>query len=143
VPFIIGTHRGPTHDQPSSANDFVNASFTFWTAKSTLFDAVLIPGGQRGITTLSDIGEAVGFVNEAIKHCKPIGALSSGVEFLSHVCVLPPNARVSRDYDIVSSEGIVTVAGIRPNNTSNFCMEFANAIASHRFWLRDVAKVPV
>lgn len=51
------------------------------TAASVVFDAVYVPGGES-VKTLLNNPEAVHFVAEAFKHCKPIGADNEGKQLL-------------------------------------------------------------
>jgi catalase len=55
---------------------------TFLTSASVLFDAIYVPGGAESVETLKMQGDAVHFINEAFKHCKPIVAIAEGVELL-------------------------------------------------------------
>jgi hypothetical protein len=55
--------------------------FALYTVKSTLFDAVFIPGGQKSVTALTK-GDVIGFINEAYKHFKAVGASGEGVQLL-------------------------------------------------------------
>ena len=56
--------------------------FSLLTSGSVLFDAVYVPGGERSITTLSQEGKALHFIQEAYTHCKAIAASGAGVELL-------------------------------------------------------------
>ena len=92
------------------------------TASSVVYDAVYVAGGS-GVSTLKGIPEAVHFVAEAFKHCKPVGADHEGVELLE--AAIPGN---------VTSDGVVT------DKSSS---DFVKAILQHRFWDREVdPKVP-
>ncbi|MEV4576996.1 catalase [Nonomuraea jabiensis] len=86
-------------------------------ASSVLYDAVVAADG----TALASLGRARFFVMEAFKHGKAIGAVGSGRELLEA-------ARLPNDVGVVMGDGIAE--------------KFATAVASHRFYERDVSAVP-
>jgi catalase len=76
VNFIIGPVKG---DIPSDGSGITRtAQFSFFTSKSVMFDAVVVVGGKDSVDAMGEIGEAMAFVNEAFKHCKPIAAIDEG-----------------------------------------------------------------
>ena len=87
------------------------------TTASVVFDALYIPGGES-INELMGNAEAVHFIAEAFKHCKPIGADNEGVELL----------RTALPEDKVPSDGVITSGDLN---------EFVEAIKQHRFWQRE------
>jgi catalase len=56
--------------------------FSLLTASSVLFDAVYVPGGAQSVAALVGDRDAVEFVLEAYRHCKPIAATGDGAELL-------------------------------------------------------------
>ncbi|MFC6268686.1 catalase [Frigoriflavimonas asaccharolytica] len=54
---------------------------SFLTAASVVFDAVYIPGGES-VETLVQNADAIHFVAEAFKHCKPVASNSNGKKLL-------------------------------------------------------------
>jgi catalase len=101
------------------------------TVDSVLYDAVLIPGGMDSIRELSHDGQAVYFITEAFKHYKAVGALGEGVELLM-------TARVPCEDRHGHHEGVV----IGERSDGVFIKEFADAVATHRHYERDVSAVP-
>jgi catalase len=101
------------------------------TVDSVLYDAVLVPGGMDSIRALSHDGQAVYFVTEAFKHYKAVGALGDGVELLV-------TARVPCEDRHGHHEGVV----IGERSDGVFIKEFADAVATHRHYEREVAAVP-
>jgi catalase len=107
---------------------------TFLTGASVMFDAVYVPGGKASIEALSQVGEAMTFINEAFKHCKPIAATAEGVDFLQACELKGVNLDNSQDQGIIAD---------RKSDTSQVAKTFVKAIAQHRFWNRsEKAKVP-
>ena len=89
-------------------------------AASVLYDAVLAAGGRD----LAADGHAVQFVREAFKHGKAVGALP-GAEPMLDAANLP------------GREGVVDGGA-----GDAFAQRFAEAVAAHRHWNRDVASFP-
>ena len=127
-------------DPLQNGKDEVEVDMTFITTGSIMFDAVFIPGGKESTEALKENGDAVHFVNEAFKHCKPIAALGEGVEFLKE-CKL-----AGVDLPGLGLNGITNEKGVvagNPDNMDSFIKEFIQAIAQHRHWDREnIDKVP-
>ncbi|WP_034690325.1 catalase [Kaistella palustris] len=87
------------------------------TAASVMFDAVYVAGGDS-IKTLSANADALHFVAEAFKHCKPIAADRNGTEFLQKA--LP---EIKFPADGVTADGNLE--------------QFVKNIQQHRFWERE------
>jgi catalase len=107
------------------------------TTSSVLYDAVLIPGGADAIRALSRDGKAVHFVGEAFRHCKAVGAVGDGIALLDAAHVTLAH-RADGDRPAVDA-GVVTVAG---HVTREFLEAFADAVAAHRHYEREIAPVP-
>ncbi len=92
------------------------------TAASVVYDAVYIPGGES-VKTLLTNADAIHFVSEAFKHCKPIGSDHNGKELIAKSLLdkkLPQN-------------GVCTSGKLN---------EFVEAIKQHRFWEREENPIP-
>ncbi|MEO5909662.1 MAG: catalase [Pelobium sp.] len=87
------------------------------TAASVVFDAVYVPGGDS-VKVLCNHADAVHFVAEAFKHCKPIAVNNNGKELLEEA--LTPS--------LIKSEGV---------STSGNLNDFVADIKQHRFWQRE------
>jgi catalase len=99
--------------------------FSLLTTASVLFDAVYVPGGADSAAALVAERDAIEFVTEAYRHCKPIAATTEGIELLRAAPgVLGGNG---------PSEGVIASAqAAAPAVTEAFLA----AIAAHRFWNR-------
>jgi catalase len=74
-----------------------------------LYDAIYIPGGKESIETLKMLGDAVHFINEAFRHCKPLGATGKGVEFLKAANLPDIQFAGQESADkVISDKGVVT-----------------------------------
>ena len=100
--------------------------FSLLTTSSVLFDAVYVPGGAASIAALAADRDAMEFVTEAYRHCKPIGATSDGTDFLRSC---PGVLDESSD----QSKGVFATTGAA---SPAFIQQFAAAVATHRFWDR-------
>ena len=107
------------------------------TTASVLYDAVYVPGGTNSVATLEADADAVHFLNEAYKHCKPIAADSDALPVLFATYFskkLPPD----NDDDTVTREGVII-----GSDAGNLTAQFIDAIKLHRFWEREKPrKVP-
>ncbi|WP_026464765.1 catalase [Adhaeribacter aquaticus] len=105
------------------------------TTGSIMFDALYIPGGAQSIAALQKEGDALHFVLEAFKHCKPIGATSEGITFLKATSIPDLNLASETSEKIVSAKGIVTASPLA--GLEEFMQEFLTAIGKHRHWDRE------
>ncbi|MFC4909114.1 catalase [Actinomadura gamaensis] len=97
------------------------------TVASVLYDAVVVPGGQECVEALAADGDAVHFVAEAFKHCKPVAAHAEGRELLEKAGIAftddDPALIVASDASVLASR-----VGV--------------AVASHRNWTRKKDHIP-
>ena len=110
---------------------------SFLTAASVLYDAVYVAGGTNSIATLEAEADAVHFLNEAFKHCKPIAADASALQVLKATYF---GRKLPED----ESEQTAMMEGIVISDDIDTLSErFIAAIAQHRFWEREKPrKVP-
>jgi catalase len=119
----------------SSSEEEIEVNKNYLTAASVLYDAVYVPGGKESIDALKMQGDAIHFINEAFRHCKPLGATGEGIEFLKIANLLDIKYASKESADkVISDKGVVTA--IKVNNGS-FSDSFIAAIAKHRHWDRE------
>lgn len=110
---------------------------TFLTAASVLYDAVYVPGGTNSVATLAGEANAVHFLNEAFKHCKPIAAHEEArqvIDVTYFAGKLPKDTAQETGLDT----GLIVHSDLKKLATL-----FIKAIALHRFWDREMGrKVP-
>ncbi len=87
---------------------------TFFNSSSVFFDAVFVPSGEGSIKTLAGEPEAIRFVDEQFRHCKPIGAAKQTSAFM--------NLTKATEGD-----------GIELNGNTR---QFLKFLHQHRFWNR-------
>ncbi len=122
----LGSIKGGSSEFP------VNESFR--TTASVLFDAVYIPGGADSVKALMGQPDAIHFIDEAYKHCKPIAVDNEGIDVLkaSYVgTLLHPDGTF---YNALAGKGLIINSNGKSANTIS---EFIKAIAQHRFWQRE------
>jgi catalase len=90
---------------------------TFISASSVLFDAIYVAGSSEDAKFKQN---ALHFIKEAYSHYKPIGATHEGTALL-------------REAQLTDRTGVVT-----DDNMSDFADQFADAIAVHRHWEREI-----
>lgn len=114
--------------------DEVSANMTFLTTASVLFDALYVPGGAESAAALKKNGDAIHFLNEAYKHCKPIAADNEGVEVLQASSIGKLfNAENITNEELATDMGIVIGSSDKVHTEA-----FVRAIAQHRFWNREM-----
>ena len=119
---LIAPHGGFIKDNKGAAQ---KVDMSFLTAASVLFDAVYVPAGEKG---LLDNADAIHFINEAYRHCKPIATDETGLLDQTYA-----GAKLKK--------GGAAAAGILAGNGKTNA--FIKAIKQGRFWEREANdKVP-
>lgn len=117
-------------------DESIQAPRSFLTAASVFYDAVYVPGGINSVATLEADPDAIHFLNEAFKHCKPIAADTEALQVLKATYF---GKKLPEDF----SDETAMVEGIIIGDKDALADKFMLAIAQHRFWDREkVRKVP-
>jgi catalase len=133
---LVGKQQGMLNGTQGGAELKIDESFL--TSGSIMYDAVLIPAGEQAAAALSKQGDAIHFVNEAFKHCKPIAALENGVDVLAEADVIDVFFADGGEHKMRVDKGVVTSRG--STSLESFAHEFMQAIAQHRHWERESVK---
>ena len=104
----------------------LEADLSFLVAPSVMFDAIYVPGGKKASAALAGKGEVLGFIEEAYRHYKPIGATGTGRD-LVHAALHHGGPKP------LSAAGVV-FADEAP--ARGFVRAFVAAIGKHRHWDR-------
>ena len=133
---IVSEHQGMLK---SSSGEELEVDKSYVTTASVFYDAVYIPGGKENVETLKKQGDAIHFVNEAFRHCKPLGATGEGVDLLK-AATLPDirfagHESADKVIPVISDKGIVTA--VSESDRKSFNDSFITAIAKHRHWDRE------
>ncbi|KAF2453498.1 catalase-like domain-containing protein [Lineolata rhizophorae] len=149
MPFTIGPRRSPIFaagEDPKTGKG-VKPDHHLEGARSTLFDAIFVPGGADAVATLRKSGRAVHWVREAFGHLKAIGATGEAVAFVHDACAVPGMSFSSKG-DVVESYGVVTAQKVEPESfkeavkmvkgATGFLEQFFLAIAQHKCFEREL-----
>ncbi len=118
---ILAAHLGFVS---TSSGQQLPVDHTFQAMPSVMFDAVLVPGGASHAQALARNGDAVHFVLEAYRHCKPVCVIGEAAELLRTVGLSPTPAL-----------GVI-VGTNEPGTRVQMAQDFVAAIARHRHWGR-------
>lgn len=113
----------------------MEADKTLPTVASVLYDAVFVPGGKDAAAALESEDDAVEFLNQAYKHCKPVG-LSADAD------VLLGATRFGKD--ITRTEADIANGIVINANAGKLAKAFVEAMGNYRYWQREkIAMAPV
>jgi len=150
VPFVIGTRRSAifsSEEDHSTAKGYV-PDHHLEGQRSTMFDAIFVPGGAESIRTLSKNGRALHYIREAFGHLKAIGGTGEAVELFERALQLPEvMLSADHDTDVVESYGVVTLKNVHPDSlkevvtvakgAKGFLEKFIYVMSQHRCWARE------
>lgn len=141
---LVGPHKGEIPSDTEAVK--ATAQWSFLTAKSLIFDGVFIVGGQQSINFLKSNGNAMAFVTEAYKHCKPIIAINEGVDFVASLEI--PKVQLATSAAVAAFQGVVSTKEAtksfefsQKEGDDLFGRAVFNAIAAHRHYERDISRV--
>jgi catalase len=121
---IIAPHGGSIK---TSENSKIEVDKSFNTTGSVLFDAVYVPSGEKSIEMLKTNSEAVKFLHESYKHCKPIALDGNAKELLKATYIEKTIENIDQQ-----EQGIVI-----KERDSGLANDFIDLIGKHRFWNRE------
>ncbi|KAI0901646.1 catalase [Annulohypoxylon nitens] len=148
--FTIGPRRSEVFPDGSSKKpgSGVQPDHHLEGMRSTMFDAIFVPGGVESIKTLAKSGRALHWVREAFGHLKAIGGTGEAVELFKLAFALP-DLTVSTTDQAVESYGVVTLSKISPDSLKEsvtiaregvgFLEKFFFQISQHRNFDRELA----
>jgi catalase len=127
---IVAKHQGSLG---MAQGKEVKVDKSYVTTGSIMYDAVFVPGGRKGVEMLSQQGDAIQFINESFRHCKPIGALAEGVNLLNEAHLVEIDLAGEKTQGALTDKGVVTARG----GSEDFIKSFVKAVAQHRHWERE------
>lgn len=149
LPFVIAPRRSeiyPAGAEKTPGNG-VKPDHHLEGMRSTMFDAIFVPGGAESVNALSKSGRALHWVREAFGHLKPIAGTGEAIKLFSLAFALP-QIQVSQDDKAVESYGVVTIRSVSPDSLketvniakegASFLEKFWYQIAQHRNWDREL-----
>jgi catalase len=84
VPRYVGPHLGAWQ---AASDEPVHVDTSFEAMPAVLFDALVIPDGEAAVEHLAGLGQALDFVREQYRHCKPILVIGAGERLLERAGV--------------------------------------------------------
>ncbi|KAH7329533.1 catalase-like domain-containing protein [Stachybotrys elegans] len=149
LPFVLAPRRSPIFaaGEDRSTAKGIMPDHHLEGQRSTMFDAIFIPGGEQSIATLSKNGRALHYIREAFGHLKAIAASGHAVDLVNKAIQLP-EIQLSSSNDVSDSYGVVTLKEASPDslkevvkvakNSTGFLEKFVLAISQHRCWEREL-----
>ena len=121
--YLISPRIGSIKSEKGNA---ILSTKSFLTDASVLYDAVYVPGGEESVKALANEPDAIHFLNEAYKHCKPIACDEASRKLLEATYFF------KGVNDDTTDKGLIV-----QSNLKKLSKEFIAAIAQHRFWERE------
>jgi catalase len=119
VPRLVGAMLGKL---PATGGDPLNVEVTLEAAPSVLFDAMIVPDGAQATAAFGRNAQAIDFVREQYRHCKPILVLGAGANLLAKAMIPDTLPDGSADPALFVDGSIEA---------------FKTALASHRAFVRE------
>ncbi|KAF4950737.1 hypothetical protein FGADI_8011 [Fusarium gaditjirri] len=151
LPFVIGPRRSAifSANEDSSSSKGIVPDHHLEGQRSTMFDAIFVPGGEKSIQTLSKNGRALHYIREAFGHLKAIGGTGEAVNLINKAIQLPEVSLSETDGSgVVDSYGVVTLKNASPgslkeivtvaSDAKGFLEKFVFNISQHRNWQREL-----
>ncbi|KAI3391058.1 hypothetical protein diail_8086 [Diaporthe ilicicola] len=148
TPIIIGTKRSEIFaaGQKRELGKGTRPDHHLEGFRSTMVDAVFVPGGRASIDTLKKNGRAIHWVREAFGHLKTVGGTGEAIELLQAAFQLP-GVQLSSGAEAVESYGVVTLGQSTPESFgesftiakegAGFVGKFLHSVSLHRNWDRE------
>lgn len=149
IPIIIGTKRSEIFaaGQKREQGKGIRPDHHLEGYRSTMVDAVFVPGGKDSIDTLKKNGRALHWVREAFGHLKTVGGTGEATELLQAAFQLP-GVQLASGAEAVESYGVVTLGKVEPDSFgesftiakegAGFVSKFLYSISQHRNWDREL-----
>ncbi|MFD2366608.1 catalase [Pseudoduganella sp. GCM10020061] len=122
---IVGSMLGKVTGTDGATLD---VEITMETGPSALYDAVVVPDGEKAAQSLALDAHALDFVREQYRHCKPIMVIGAGAALLKQAGVPPKLPDGSDDPGLVGTES---------SDVSAALQAFKTALAGHRVFARE------
>ncbi|MES2605668.1 MAG: catalase, partial [Pseudomonadota bacterium] len=125
VPRFVGIKLGQVK---SSEGALIDVEISLETGPSVLYDALVLPDGEAGVTALTANGHAVEFLKDQYRHCKPVLVLGAATALLDKAGISPVLPSGEDD------PGLLLLSG---ENTKAALAAFVEALTQHRHFARE------
>jgi len=126
VPRFVGQHLGQVEAVGGAP---LNVEISIEAGPAVLYDAVVIPDGKAGVDRLCTNGQAVEFVKEQYRHCKPILVFGDGANLLKKADISTTLPAGQPDSAILGTDGTAPAKALE---------SFVKALALHRKFDREM-----
>lgn len=149
IPMVLAPRRSAIYsaNEDPSTGTGVQPDHHLEGQRSTMFDAIFVPGGAQSIQTLAQSGRALHYLREAFGHLKAIGGTGEALQLFEKAFQLP-GVTLSSDGEAVESYGVVTLRQLEPESlkevvsvaksAKGFLDKFFGVISEHRCWAREM-----
>ena len=125
VPRFVGIRLGQVSSEDSEPFD---VEISLETGPSVVYDALVLPDGEAAVGALIESGQALEFLKDQYRHCKPILVMGASSSLLDYAGI--PAALPSGEAD----PGILRFVG---DNIDAALEAFSEALAKHRHFERE------
>jgi len=125
VPRFVGIKMGRVK---SESGNPVEVEISMEASPSVLYDALVLPDGLAGVDALGRSGQAMEFLKDQYRHCKPILVLGASSALLDKAGIPPTLDTGEHDPGILRFAGNEAEAALR---------QFVNSIVKHRHFARE------
>ena len=125
VPRLVGAQLGKVKTADNGALD---VEISLEAGPSVLYDAVVVPDGKRAVDAISANANALDFVRQQYRHCKPIMVVGAGAALLAAAgvpAILPDGS---------ADSGLI---GTHSETLPQALAAFKQALAGHRSFARE------
>jgi catalase len=126
VPRFVGARLGAVAGDARGKQIAVEVSLE--AAPSVLFDAVVIPDGAAAMEALAREGQALEFIKDQYRHCKPMLVLGAGAKLLAAASIPPTLPSGAPDPGLLQ---------FGPDKITQAAAAFMAAIGKHRHFARQ------
>ncbi|HYQ44231.1 MAG TPA: catalase [Polyangiaceae bacterium] len=124
VPRYVAVRLGKVETEDGNT---LEVDGTLETMPSVVFDALIVPGGRAAVAALGNVGQALEFIKDQYRHCKPILALGAGADLIESAGASPT---------LPSGEADPGMLVGRHASASKALPDFVKALARHRHFER-------
>jgi catalase len=125
VPRFVGPRIGP---MASESGEAIDCDASFENEPGFLFDAAVVPDGDKAVKTLVKLGQAGEFIVNVYRHCKPLLAIGAGSALLDANGASPTLDSGEPDPGVILVDAGETEGGLD---------RFVSALAQHRHFERE------
>jgi catalase len=125
VPRVVGTQLGKVKTADDGSLD---VEISLEAGPAVLYDAVVVPDGELAVKAMSRDANALDFVRQQYRHCKPIMVVGAGAALLQAAGVPTTLPDGSADTGLVGTDGETLPKALAA---------FKGALAGHRSFARE------